>query len=47
MCGLHKPVPKYIQIYFQGSSKASNSFLSLCMLKTVARTLFFTLPKLR
>ena len=32
--------------FIQGGSKASNSFLSPCMFETVARTLFFTLPKL-
>ena len=33
--------------FLQAGSKASNSFLSSCMFETVARTLFFTLPKLR
>ena len=33
--------------FLQGGSKASNSFLSPCMLETVDRTLAFTLPKLR
>ena len=33
--------------FLHSGSKASNSFLSPCMFETVARTLFFTLPKLR
>ena len=37
----------YKNTFLQDGSKASNSFLSPCVLETVARTLFFTLPKLR
>ena len=36
----------YKNAFLWGSSKTSNSFLSLCMLETVAITLFFTLPTL-
>ena len=48
MSSLYTFRPRYVQnAFLQGGSKASNSFLSPCMLETVARTLFFTLPKLR
>ena len=47
MCGLYKLLPTYTQIYFRAAQKFLTQFLGPCILETVVRTLFFTLPKLR